>query len=218
MNRCRFVYHALAVTLCLMFTIGVVTAQEQTGRIEGRILRADGSSVAGASVLLNETSATAITGSDGAFSFSGVPAGTYSITMVLGEAIATVSNVAVSAGGTARIQETVDWEIGLEETLIVVATSRRLERIIESPAAVTRVTEAEIEANAAHGQLTKLLEFTPGAQVTQSGVYDYNFNTRGFNSSLNRRVATLVDGRNPSVPFLGAQEWAALAARPGSRS
>ena len=50
----------------------------------------------------------------------------------------------------------------------------------------------------------------PGAEVTQSGIYDYNFNTRGFNSSLNRRVATLIDGRNPAVPFLGAQEWAAM--------
>ena len=56
-----------------------------------------------------------------------------------------------------------------------------------------------------------MLEFTPGAEVTQSGLYDYNFNTRGFNSSLNRRVATLVDGRDPSVPFLGAQEWAAVS-------
>ncbi|MGH9337865.1 MAG: TonB-dependent receptor plug domain-containing protein, partial [Vicinamibacteria bacterium] len=55
------------------------------------------------------------------------------------------------------------------------------------------------------------LEYTPGAEVTQSGLYDFNFNTRGFNSSLNRRVATLVDGRDPSVPFLGAQEWAAIS-------
>ena len=61
------------------------------------------------------------------------------------------------------------------------------------------------------GQLPKLLEFTPGAEVTQSGLYDYNFNTRGFNSSLNRRVATLVDGRDPAVPFLGSQEWAAIS-------
>jgi iron complex outermembrane receptor protein len=57
----------------------------------------------------------------------------------------------------------------------------------------------------------KLLEFTPGVEVTQSGLYDFNLNTRGFNSSLNRRVVTLVDGRDPSVPFLGAQEWAAIS-------
>ena len=164
----------------------------------------------GASVVLNETSATAITGSDGVFAFGGIPSGAYSITMVLGESVVTISDVSVSAGTTTTLEETVDWEVGLVETLIVVASCRRLERVVEAPAAVTRVTEAEIEAEAAHGQLPKLLEFAPGVEVTQSGIYDYNFNTRGFNSSLNRRVATLIDGRNPSVPFLGAQEWAAL--------
>ena len=34
---------------------------------------------------------------------------------------------------------------------------------------------------------------------------------RGFNSSLNRRILTLIDGRDPSVPFLGSQEWAAVS-------
>jgi iron complex outermembrane receptor protein len=76
---------------------------------------------------------------------------------------------------------------------------------------VTVVSEEQIEREASHGQLPKLLEFTPGAEVTQSGLYDFNFNTRGFNSSLNRRVATLIDGRNPALPFLGAQEWAAVS-------
>ena len=211
MNRWRAVRLLLTIALTLAFTSGRAAAQAESGRIEGRIIRADGSGVGGASVVLNETSATAITGSDGVFAFGGLPVGSYSLTMVLGEALATVSNVVVAAGETARVEETVDWEVGLAETLTVVASSRRLERIVEAPGSVTRVIESEIESQAAHGQLPKLLEFTPGAEVTQSGIYDYNFNTRGFNSSLNRRVATLIDGRNPSVPFLGAQEWAALS-------
>ena len=209
MKRRRSVLCVASLALALALTTDSA-AQVQTGRIEGRIVREDGSGVGGASAVLNETSATAITGADGVFAFGGVPSGTYSITMVLGESVVTISDVSVSAGTTTALEETVDWEVGLVETLIVVASSRRLERVIEAPSAVTRVTEAEIEAEAAHGQLPKLLEFAPGAEVTQSGIYDYNFNTRGFNSSLNRRVATLIDGRNPSVPFLGAQEWAAL--------
>ncbi|HEX2222566.1 MAG TPA: TonB-dependent receptor, partial [Thermoanaerobaculia bacterium] len=75
----------------------------------------------------------------------------------------------------------------------------------------TVIPEEQIERESASGQLPKLLEFTPGAEVTQSGIYDFNFNTRGFNSSLNRRVVTFVDGRDPSVPFLAAQEWSALS-------
>ena len=75
---------------------------------------------------------------------------------------------------------------------------------------MTTVQEAEIARKASSAQLPKLLEFTPGAEVTQSGLYDFNVNTRGFNSSLNRRVAVLIDGRDPTVSMSGAQEWAAI--------
>lgn len=190
---------------------GLIAAQVRGGRIDGRVVREDGSSVAGVSVVLNETSATALTSTTGEFSFGNVPPGTYSITFVLGENLLTTSDVIVSADMTTTVAETVSWEVGFSEALIVVAPSRRLERIVEAPASVTRVTEAEIEEQAAHGQLPKLLEFTPGAEVTQSGLYDFNFNARGFNSSLNRRVATVIDGRNPSIPFLGSEEWSAVS-------
>ncbi len=76
---------------------------------------------------------------------------------------------------------------------------------------MTVITEQQIEREASHGQLPKLLEHTPGAETTQNGLYDFNFNTRGFNSSLNRRILTLIDGRNPSVLFLGSQEHTSLA-------
>jgi outer membrane receptor protein involved in Fe transport len=42
-------------------------------------------------------------------------------------------------------------------------------------------------------------------------VYDFNVNARGFNSSLNRRVLVLQDGRDLSIAFLGSQEWSALS-------
>jgi outer membrane receptor protein involved in Fe transport len=185
--------------------------QQGTGRIEGRLVRSDGSGVGGASVLLNELSFTDITEISGTFSFHGVPAGSYTITFTLGENARMLSNVAVAAGATTRIEEGVDWSGGFVEALTVMAASRRVERIVEAPAAVTSILEAEIEEMASTGQLPKLLEFAPGVEVTQSGLYDYNLNTRGFNSSLNRRIATLVDGRDTSIPFLGSQEWAAVS-------
>jgi outer membrane receptor protein involved in Fe transport len=96
--------------------------------------------------------------------------------------------------------------------ITVYAASRRAERIVEAPAAVTAISEREIAREITTGQLPKLLDFTPGAEVTQSGLYDFNLNTRGFNSSLNRRVPTLIDGRDPSIPFLMSQDWPSLAA------
>lgn len=202
---------SLMLFFCSLFVSDIAVSQEANGRIQGRVVRADGSGVGGVSVVLNETGATDITKGTGEFSFQDVPPGTYTVTLALGENTITMSPVEVTAGATSEIEQKVEWAAGIAESMTVVSASREVERIVEAPAAITSVSEEEIEQKASHGQLPKLLEFTPGAEVTQSGVYDYNFNTRGFNSSLNRRVATLIDGRDPSVPFLGSQEWAAIS-------
>ena len=86
----------------------------------------------------------------------------------------------------------VDWDVGLLETLTVYSASKRMEKIVDAPAAITVIPEQQIEMEASTGQVPKLLEFTPGAEITQSGIYAFNVNTRGFNSSVNRRVATYL--------------------------
>jgi outer membrane receptor protein involved in Fe transport len=184
---------------------------QPTGGIEGRVIGRENVGLGGVSVTIEGLDRATTSGNNGTFAFTGVPAGTYTLTFAAGDKTATREGVEVTAGSTAQVELNVDWELRFTEAITVVSASRRAERITEAPAAVTVVTEQQIEREAAHGQLPKLLEFTPGAEVTQSGIYDFNFNTRGFNSSLNRRVATLIDGRNPSVPFLGSQEWAAVS-------
>ncbi len=198
------------VACSFVATLGAPPAiAEEGARIEGALVRETGSSVGGASVVVAETGAATLTDSRGTFALSGLEPGTYTVTFTLGDN-ATTETVEVGLGVT-EMRVEVDWVVSFAEMITVTSASRRAERIVEAPAAVTVVTEEEIERQASHGQVPKLLEFTPGVEVTQSGVYDYNFNTRGFNSSLNRRVATLIDGRDPSVPFLGAQEWAAVS-------
>jgi len=200
----------VGVCCALMLNGSADAAQRNTGRIEGRIVRENGSGIEGATVVLNQTGGSAITGRSGEFSFDNLPAGTYSLTASLGEQVVTITDIRIVAGARTAVEQIVDWDVGFNETLTVTATSRRPERIVEAPSSVTRLTEAEIAERAANDQLPKLVEFAPGAQLTQGGVYDFNFNTRGFNSSLNRRVAVLVDGRNPAASFFGAQEWAAV--------
>ncbi|MDH3786084.1 MAG: TonB-dependent receptor plug domain-containing protein, partial [Acidobacteriota bacterium] len=197
--------------LILIVLFGTLVVAQSTGRIGGQVVREDGSGVGGVVVVIAQTSAATLTDNNGNFSFSGVPAGTYAVTFTFGDQSTGAEDVVVKAGEETQIRQTVDWSISYAESLTVYSASRRQERIVEAPASISVISEQEIEREASHGQVPKLLEFTPGAEVTQSGIYDYNFNTRGFNSSLNRRVATLIDGRNASVPFLGAQEWAAVS-------
>ena len=206
MRRTPFVQLAL-----LTLVTAVAPASAQTGSIEGRVVRADGSGIGGVAVIVEQTGASDLTDERGRYRIPGLGVGTYDLTLSLGDNQERETGVEIPAGGSAEIETTVDWQVSIAETITVYSASRRPERIVEAPQAVTRVTEEEIEREAATGQVPKLLEFTPGAEVTQSGLYDYNLNTRGFNSSLNRRVATLIDGRDPSVPFLGAQEWAAIS-------
>ncbi|MFQ5350618.1 MAG: TonB-dependent receptor plug domain-containing protein, partial [Thermoanaerobaculia bacterium] len=121
-----------------------------------------------------------------------------------------VGTVEVTAGETAAMELVVDWPLSYFDTLTVRSISRRPERIVDAPAAMSLVPAEEIAREAASGQLPKLLEFTTGAELTQGGLYEFNLNVRGFNDPFNRRVLTLVDGRDVSMPSLGTQEWAAI--------
>jgi len=199
------------VTAVAVAAVAAPAFAQGSGRIEGRVVREAGGAVGGVAVTLEPSDRATLTDSNGSYQFNNVPAGTYTVRLTLGEDTEAIEAVTVAAGETVRADASVPWDIAFVDTITVYSASRRTERITEAPAAITVIPEEQIEREGTSGQIPKLLEFTPGAEVTQSGLYDFNFNTRGFNSSLNRRILTLIDGRDPSVPFLGAQEWAAVS-------
>ncbi len=191
----------LAVPLCA----------QGTGRIEGRVLRDEGRGVEGVLVRLEASgSAVVVTDRRGSFALEQVPEGSQNVVFSLGED-SILLPLEVTAGATIVVEQIVDWALSVTDTLTVFAASRRRERIVGAPAAVVTLTETEILRQAPTGQIPALFASLPGAELTQSGLYDYKFNARGANISVNRRVAVLIDGRDPSFPFLGAQEWAAAA-------
>ncbi|HET9300087.1 MAG TPA: TonB-dependent receptor, partial [Candidatus Polarisedimenticolaceae bacterium] len=180
-------------------------------RIEGRLTLPEGDPIPGVVCVVSSVGVTAVTGADGQFVLAPVPPGTYAVTFSLGDQVHAEEGVVVAAGQTTRLDRSLDWRVSIAEAITVYGASRRQERLVEAPAAVTVVTEREIERVAATGQLPNVIASTPGVDFTQSGVFDFNFSSRGFNSSLNRRVLTLIDGRDPAIGFLGAQEWSALS-------
>lgn len=209
MRALKVLFSAVLFAGALMLLVAVPGMAQDSGRVTGQVVRDDGQGVGGVTVVVSELGAVEITNAEGSFRFDGVPAGSYTLNFSLGEN-ADSSTVDVVAGATADVEKQVDWDVSFAETITVFSASRRRERIVEAPAAVTVLTEQQLARESTHGQLPKVLEFTPGAEVTQNGLYDFNFNTRGFNSSLNRRVLVLIDGRDPSVTFLGSQEWSSM--------
>ena len=180
------------------------------GRLEGRVL-SEGRGVTGVAVVISGLGRAEVTDGEGRFVFTDVLPGVYTLQLTLGEHSAVWENVGILPFQTHGIEIEVDWRVGLQEKVTVTAGAARAAKIVDAPAAVTSIPEEQIEREASTGQVPKILEFTPGAEVTQSGLYDFNFNTRGFNSSLNRRVSTYIDGRDVSVVLLGAQEWSAIS-------
>ena len=201
---------ARSLFLGVLFSLFTVNLFAADGQIAGRITRANGSGIGGVIVQVIETGAAELSDANGDFRFT-VPAGTYTLNFVAGENVSTESNVVVTGGQTTRVDERVDWNLSVAETITVYSASRRVERVVEAPSAVTVVAPEDIASVAPSGQAARIVESAPGVDFTNSGLYDTNFNARGFNSSLNRRILTLVDGRDPAVAFLGSQEWAALS-------
>ncbi len=194
--------------VALLFLGTLAVANNGTGRIEGKVTH-QGKPVGGVVVIVHETGTTDVTTRTVEFAFDLVPAGSVTLILSQGDNTKTVA-VVVTEGGTQQVEVEIDWDPGLLEEVRVTAAARAA-KIVDAPSAVTSIPAAEIKTQASHGQVPKILEFTPGAEVTQSGLYDFNFNTRGFNSSLNRRVSTYIDGRDVGVVLLGAQEWAAIS-------
>src|SRR6267142_289625 len=146
----------VALALCAVAVAGSVAAQPApgSGRLEGVVVRQDGSGVGGVLVLIEELRRSELTDTTGKYAFGGLAPATYTVLSTLGPQSLRQSGVVVNAGATTRLPA----------------------RLVEAPAAVTVVGSDELETQALHGQLPRLLASTPGVELVQSGLYDFNLN------------------------------------------
>jgi iron complex outermembrane receptor protein len=188
-----------------------LTAQ-QSGTVTGTVTRAEGGgALAGVSVSVQGTGQTAVSGGDGRYTLRSVPAGPRTIVFRWLGYRPTELPVTVEPGGSATLDAALEPAPAILSDLVVQGASRAPERIVEAPAAISVVEPRLLEANTITGQVPMALKETPGVDLVQSGVNDFNVNTRGFNSSLNRRMLVLQDGRDLAIAFLGSQEWNTLS-------
>ena len=190
-----------------------VAAQERgIGTVTGTVTRAsDGSRLAGVSVTVQGAAMSAVTGTDGHFALQRVPDGPQTLMFRWLGYRPQEAEVRVTAGGTQRVDVTLEAHPVTLGEVLVVAASRAPERVVEAPAAVSVIDPAVARATSVTGQVPLALATVPGVDVVQSGVNDFNINARGFNSTLNRRILVMQDGRDLAIAFLGAQEWNGLA-------
>ncbi len=198
----------LAASLILLSLIPRSAGAQETGTVTGTVTRAgEGSALPSVSVTVEGIGLSTITAPDGKYTLRRVPAGPQTIVFRWLGYRPTETQVNVEAGATTRVDAALEPVAVALTELVVEGASRGPERIVEAPAAISVVPQEVLQSTSITGQAPLALQAVPGADVVQSGVNDFNVNARGFNSSLNRRVLVLQDGRDLAIAFLGSQEW-----------
>ncbi len=123
------------VALFVVFVLGtaILTFSADTGRIEGRVLGQDDTPLGGVTVIVHEAGKTTLTDRSGNYSFSRVPAGTYTLVFSYGGDQLTRSDVVVTGGSTTLADFESDWKLTFAESLTVYSASRRQERVVDAP-------------------------------------------------------------------------------------
>lgn len=190
----RFIMTRAARTMALAMIPAAFALAQSTGRIVGRVTDAQGAGVPGAQLIVSPSGAAVISGEDGRFVARSVPSGTSSIRAYrFGYRPRTVEGVAVTAGedATVNIQfEQATVQLGG----VVTSASRRVEKITDAPATITRLEAAQIE-NTIGNSFASALKEVKGLEFIQTGVLTSSINARGFNSSFNNRILQIEDGR-----------------------
>jgi outer membrane receptor protein involved in Fe transport len=195
------------LSLLLVTSLSRLAAQG-TGTVTGTVTRADDrSALASVSVTVRSTGQSTVTGTDGRYTLRRVPEGAQTIVFRWLGYRPSETEVNVEPNGTVTADASLEPVAVALTELVVSAASRAPERIVEAPAAISVVEPQVLQNTSITGQAPLALQTAPGVDVVQSGVNDFNVNARGFNSSLNRRMLVLQDGRDLSIAFLGAQEW-----------
>jgi outer membrane receptor protein involved in Fe transport len=202
----------ITLLLGLLMASVPAAAQQGSGTIRGTVTQTGSDQpLAGVIVTVGGTTTKAVTNTRGSYTIDRAPTGPQTLVFRwLGYRPVQVQATVNASGVTTVDAKMEQLPIQLSE-LSVTGVSKVPERAVEAPAAVSVVEPRVLVTVGITGQAPLALREVPGVDITQSGMNDYNVNARGFNSTLNRRVLVLQDGRDLAIAFLGSQEWNALA-------
>ena len=185
----------------LVFVSAVAPAQ--TGRIAGTVTGAGSMPLVGAHVLLGAAGLSAESGDSGRFTMRSVPAGKHDLRVyAVGYKPQNVTGIAVGAGQEATIAVTLE-RAAVQLGGVVIAATRRLEKITDAPATVTALDTSDLSGTIGNSYVPAL-KAVNGLEFIQTGVLSVAVNARGFNSVSNRRVLYMEDGRIAVLPENGA--------------
>lgn len=203
----------LGVVLCGL-VLAAVPAAAQSGGVNGTVVDESGGILPGCSISIDGPGGSQTTFADGsgAFSFAGLAAGTYEVTIALSGFQDAEQEVQV--GDSAADLGSITLALaGLGET-IVVSASRIETTLIDSPVTMTVLTADQLQ-NAPSSNFGDILRNVPGLNVVQMGARDIQLASRKATGTLETSQLVLLDGRTIYLDFFGFVLWDLVPTNPG---
>jgi iron complex outermembrane receptor protein len=195
----------------LIFLTTFSTAFTQ-GKISGKVNDISTNlNLANITVSLDNGKYSVQTDMNGEFSFTNLIKGKYSVSIVSTLYEDYAKEISLSSGENKFIYISLKQKPFKLNDILVYGVSKNFEKITESPSAVNVLYSEKLKIQSRGNQIAGALQGLTGIDVLKNGATDFIVNTRGFNSGLNRRILVLQDGRDVSMPLLGAIEWNAFS-------
>ena len=137
----------------------------------------------------------------GASQFADLPAGIYSITVSsLSYADKAVSNVELQSDEAKSVEIALFSRV-IQLDQVTVTTSRRQEKVLDAPAAISVLDDTQIDSRVAV-TTTEHFKSLPAVDVFNTGITQSNVTVRGFSNVFSGSLLSLVDNRIARVPSL----------------
>ena len=137
----------------------------------------------------------------GASQFADLPAGIYSISVsTLSYADKAVSNVELQSDEAKSVEIALFSRV-IQLDQVTVTTSRRQEKVLDAPAAISVLDDTQIDSRVAV-TTTEHFKSLPAVDVFNTGITQSNVTVRGFSNVFSGSLLSLVDNRIARVPSL----------------
>ncbi len=176
-----------------------VNAWSQTVSIEGKITDIETSlALMGVNLTINDSSGT-VTDANGAFQITGLPPGSILISAsYIGYQSQNIADLVLAAGEHKYVELKLHRS-NIKFDPLIVSASRKMEKMLDTPARVTVINERDIAAKTVVLPVSHLVA-QPGIDVVTTGIGQVNVVARGFNDYLSGDLLFIVDNRVTSVP------------------
>jgi outer membrane receptor protein involved in Fe transport len=197
---------------CVLVVIGLLTAApvlaQTTGGIRGKVVDAEGAAVPGATVRVTgdliRGDRAMISGENGAFLFSSIPPGVYTVSAVLeGLGSTTVESVSVSIAGTTSVDIVLERE-RFEE--VVEVTGERPIVDVTSSAVGSSLTADFVEDLPTNRYYQDLIAMAPGVSEMEKTTNASSLYVSVFGSSQSSNIYN-IDGLDTTSQDMGSAWW-----------